>query len=211
MLMCETCFELYSEENNISVCPKINCDHSQLVHLDDEIAFYISKINKLFLQYDIPFRTIFCCSSHAFEFENTQQPYIGFKLVNLYKFINEKECQNICFSFIKYIQPLVDELNHNVSKLFQIKEYSLFKGEYSLNPTLNNISGSSYIDDDDICGGIHRVFINDFSYTLSILPEEKPKDEYQRFLLLTQLDLEMVFRKFLINLIYHVTKEKFNI
>ena len=209
--MCETCFELYSEENKISVCPKINCDRSNLVHIDDEISFYISEINKLFLQLDIPFRTIFCCSSHSFEFAKTQQPYIGFKLINLYKFINEKECREICCSFIKYIQPLVDELNHNISKLFQIKEYSLFKSEYSLNPTLNTSSVDLYDDSDDICGGIHRVFINDFSYTLSILPEEKPKDEYQRFLLLTQLDLEMVFRKFLINLIYHVTKEKFNI
>lgn len=208
--MCETCFELYSEESNISTCPKINCDHSKLVRIDTEIAFYISEINKSFLKFDIPFRTIFCCSSHSFEFAKIQQPYIGFKLINLYKFVDKYECHKTCISFIKYVQPLIDELNHNISKLYQIKDYSFFKGEYSLNPILNN-NNNLYDDSDDTYGGIHRIFINDFSYTPSILPEEKSSDEYQKFLLSIQLDLEMIFRKFLINLIYYISKEKFTI
>jgi len=119
MLVCNECYEIFYQDSGLNNnCPKFQC-LGDLFQVDDDIAWHIATINQKFIIKDIPFRTMFVCSSHIGHQTIDTHAYIVFK--HEFPIVkNEKQdtqITNDAKTFIEFLRPAVNNLNKNLSNI----------------------------------------------------------------------------------------------
>lgn len=174
MYMCDTCFQLITDKQDC--CPIYHCT-GHLVHIDEDIAWYISKINILLQQNNFLIKTTNCCSSHP---NDTLDAYVEFGFLD----------ENIPYETVNELTDYFDKFKNEIIK----------KPLKQLNDTLSDI-GKFVIQ----VRSSKNLEISDYAF--SICPEfnifksiVESKYEFNQ----KQIKVNSAFKLFLLNIIQNL-------